>query len=477
MVIMDPILLARIHFALATTFHFIFPPATIGLSLLILLFQTLYLLKKEKIYDDISHLLVKMLAIIFVVGVVTGFTLSFAFGMYWSKFSKIAGDLIGITITAEGVFAFFLEGVFIGLLLFGKNKIPKFMYWFSSLMVFLGTHLSAFFILATNSWMQTPAGYEIIRTATGEIDKVIIVDWFKAVFNPSTLARMLHTTVATWITASLFTTSIAAYYLLNNKNIEFAKTMLKISFIIFALTSISQLFTGHIQAMVAYHYQPAKVAAFEAMWDTTKRPGMSIVAIIDEKNQRNIIDIQIPLLNAILFGIEFWPPKFDINIEMKGLKEFVKKLDDGTVVKEHPPVTWVYYTYRIMIYLGSFFVLISLIGLYLLFTNKIFANNLFLKVLMYSWPLPFIANTAGWYTAEIGRQPYIIYGILKTKDAITPNLNALPILFTIIVLLVLYSFLTYVALYLIIKIIKNNNVVSKESNLSSELATRKLIMN
>ena len=462
MISMDPLLLARIHFALATTFHFIFPPATIGLSLLILLFQTLYLFKREKIYDDISHLLVKMLAVIFVVGVVTGFTLSFAFGMYWSKFSKIAGDLIGITITAEGVFAFFLEGVFIGLLLFGKNKIPQFMYWFSSLMVFLGTHLSAFFILATNSWMQTPAGYEIIRTATGEIDKVIIVDWFKAVFNPSTLARMLHTTVATWITASLFTAATAAYYLLNNKNIEFSKVMLRISFIVFALSSIAQFFTGHIQAMVAYHYQPAKVAAFEAMWDTTKRPGMSIIAIIDEKNQRNILNIEIPLLNAILFGTEFWPPKFDINIEMKGLKEFVKKLDDGTVIKEHPPVAWVYYTYRIMIYLGTYFGLISVIGLYLLFSNKMFTNNLFLKVLTYSWPLPFIANTAGWYTAEIGRQPYIIYGILKTKDAMTPNLNAASILFTIIVLLILYSFLPYVALYLIFKIIKNNNVVSEK---------------
>ena len=466
---MDPLILARIHFALATTFHFIFPPATIGLSFLILLFQTLYLLKKEKIYDDISHLLTKLLAVIFVIGAVTGFTLSFAFGMYWSKFSKIAGDLIGITITAEGVFAFFLEGVFIGLLLFGKNKIPKFMYWFSSLMVFLGTHLSAFFILATNSWMQTPAGYEIIRTATGEIEKVIIVDWFKAVFNPSTLARMLHTTVATWITASLFTSSIAAYYLLNNKNIEFAKNMLRISFLVFALSSLAQFLTGHQQAMVAYHYQPAKVAAFEAMWDTTKRPGMSVIAIIDEKNQRNILNIEIPLLNAILFGIEFYPPKFDINIEMKGLKEFVKKLDDGTVIKEHPPVVWVYYTYRIMIYLGSFFGLIALIGLYLLFTNKIFSNNLFLRVLMYSWPLPFIANTAGWFTAEIGRQPYIIYGILKTKDAITHNLNAGPILFTIIVLVSLYIFLTYVALYLIFKIVKNNNLIKEEVKVKSEI--------
>jgi cytochrome d ubiquinol oxidase subunit I len=469
---MDPLILARIHFALATTFHFIFPPATIGLSFLILLFQTLYLFKKDKIYDDISHLLTKLLAIIFVVGAVTGFTLSFAFGMYWSKFSKIAGDLIGITLTAEGVFAFFLEGVFIGLLLFGKNKIPKFMYWFSSLMVFLGTHLSAFFILATNSWMQTPAGYEIIRTATGEIDKIIIVDWFKAIFNPSTLAKMLHTTVATWITASLFTSSIAAYYLLNNKNIEFSKTMLKVSFLVFTLSSLAQLFTGHTQAMVAFHYQPAKVAAFEAMWDTTKRPGMSIIAIIDEKNQRNIFNIEIPLLNAILFGIEFYPPKFNINIEMKGLKEFVKKLYDGTVIKEHPPVTWVYYTYRIMIYLGTFFGLLSLIGLYLLFTNKIFNNNLFLKVLMYSWPLPFIANTAGWYTAEIGRQPYIIYGILKTQDALTLNLNAAPILFTIIVLTLLYVFLTYVALYLIIKIVKNNNVFLGENKVKPELSPK-----
>ncbi|MCS6954847.1 MAG: cytochrome ubiquinol oxidase subunit I, partial [Candidatus Calescibacterium sp.] len=323
------LLLARIHFAMATTFHFIFPPITIGLSLLILLFQTLYLLKGKEVYNEISKLLVKILAVIFVVGVVTGFTLSFAFGMYWSKFSKIAADLIGITITAEGVFAFFLEGVFIGLLLFGQNKLPKHMYWFSSLMVFLGSHLSAFFILVTNSWMQTPAGYEIIKTATGQIDKIIIVNWVEAIFNPSTMARMLHTTVACWITASLLVSAVAAYYMIYKKNMELANTMFRISFIVFAFSSFAQFFTGHLQAMVAYKYQPAKVAAFEAMWDTQRGPNipMSIIAIIDEKNQRNIINIELPFLNSLLYGTVFFPPHLDLNIEIKGIKEFVKTME------------------------------------------------------------------------------------------------------------------------------------------------------
>ncbi|MFN4220502.1 MAG: cytochrome ubiquinol oxidase subunit I, partial [bacterium] len=299
------LILARIHFALAATLHFIFPPVTIGLALLILILQTLYLIKGKEVYNEISKLLVKILAVIFIVGVVTGFTLSFAFGMYWAKFSKIAADLIGITITAEGVFAFFLEGVFIGLLLFGQKRISKFAYWFSALMVFLGTHLSAFFILATNSWMQTPAGYEIIRTATGEIDKVIIVNWYEAIFNPSTIARMLHTTVATWITASLLVSSISAYYMLTKKNLELAKNMFKVAFVVFALSAFAQFLTGHYQAMVAYHYQPAKVAAFEAMWETKKGPNipMSIIAIVDEKNQKNIIDIEIPFFNSLLYGI------------------------------------------------------------------------------------------------------------------------------------------------------------------------------
>ncbi|MCS7243228.1 MAG: cytochrome ubiquinol oxidase subunit I [Candidatus Calescibacterium sp.] len=457
------LLLARIHFAMATTFHFIFPPITIGLSFLILLFQTLYLLKGKEVYNEISKLLVKILAVIFVVGVVTGFTLSFAFGMYWSKFSKIAADLIGITITAEGVFAFFLEGVFIGLLLFGQNKLPKSMYWFSALMVFLGTHLSAFFILATNSWMQTPAGHEIIRNATGQIDKIIIVNWFEAIFNPSTMARMLHTTVACWITASLLVSAVAAYYMIYKKNMELANTMFRISFIVFALSSFAQFFTGHLQAMVAYKYQPAKVAAFEAMWDTQRGPNipMSIIAIIDEKNQRNIINIELPFLNSLLYGTEFFPPHLDLNIEIKGIKEFVKTMEDGTVVKEHPPVAITYYTFRIMIFLGTFFAILGIIGLFLLYKNRI-DNIKFLKAVLHSWPLPLIANTAGWYTAEIGRQPYIIYGVLKTKDSLTPNLNAFTVLLTIIVLLSLYLFLSYVAYYLITKVIKNFNQGAEE---------------
>lgn len=466
------LLLARIHFALATTFHFIFPPITIGLSFLILLFQTLYLIKGKEVYNEVSKLLVKILAVIFVIGVVTGFTLSFSFGMYWSKFSKIAADLIGITITAEGVFAFFLEGVFIGLLLFGQNRIPKFMYWFSSLMVFLGTHLSAFFILATNSWMQTPAGYEIIRTATGEIDKVIIVDWFKAVFNPSTIVRMLHTTIACWITASLLTSAIGAYYVFTKKNNgEFASTLLRISFIVFAFSAFAQFFTGHLQAMVAFRYQPAKIAAFEAMWDTKRGPNipMSVIAIVDEKNQRNVIEIGIPFLNAILYGIEFFPPHLDLNIEMKGIKEFVKTLPDGTVVKEHPPVAITYYTFRIMIFLGSFFALLGLIGLYLIW-KKQYDNQKFLKAVMHSWWLPLVANTAGWYTAEIGRQPYVIYGVLKTKDALAPNLNAFNVLLTIVVLLVLYLFLAYVAYYLIMRIIKDFKAEDSESSVVAQPA-------
>ncbi|MEN3015041.1 MAG: cytochrome ubiquinol oxidase subunit I [bacterium] len=457
------LILARIHFAMATTFHFIFPAITIGLALLILIFQTLYLFREKEEYNKISQLLVKILAVVFVVGVVTGFTLSFAFGMYWAKFSKIAGDLIGITLTAEGVFAFFLEGVFLGLLLFGQNRLPKFMYWFSTLMVFLGTHLSAFFILATNSWMQTPAGYEIIKNAIGQVEKIIIVDWVQAIFNPSTIARMLHTTVATWITGSLLSSAIAAYYLINKKNLEVARIMFKISFVIFALSAVGQFFTGHLQAMVAYKYQPAKVAAFEAMWETTRGPNipMSIIAIVDEKNQRNIIDIQVPYLNALLYGIEFFPPHMDLNIEMKGIKEFVKTLDDGTVVKEHPPVAITYYTFRIMIFLGSFFALLGLMGLLLIYKNA-YENPKFLKAVLHSWPLPFIANTAGWYTAEIGRQPYIIYGIIKTKDTLTPGLNTLNVFLTIILLLAFFVFLSYVAYQLITKIIKENNLEKVE---------------
>ncbi|MCS6956055.1 MAG: cytochrome ubiquinol oxidase subunit I, partial [Candidatus Calescibacterium sp.] len=176
----------------------------------------------------------------------------------------------------------------------------------------------------------------------------------------------------------------------------------------------------------------------------------------DEKNQRNIINIELPYFNSLLYGVEFFPPHVNLNIEMKGIKEFVKTMEDGTVVKEHPPVAITYYTFRIMIFLGTFFAILGIIGLFLLYKNRI-DNIKFLKAVLHSWPLPLIANTAGWYTAEIGRQPYIIYGVLKTKDSLTPNLNAFTILLTIVVLLALYLFLSYVAYYLITKTIKNLN--------------------
>ena len=241
---MSALLLARIQFAFTVGFHFLFPAMTLGTSLVILISETLYLIKKDEIYKKITDFLAKLLGLIFVIGTATGITMEFSFGMNWSEYSRAVGDIFGPILAAEGVIAFFLESVFIGILIFARNKVSPRVYWLSALLVFLGGHLSAFWIVAANSWMQTPAGYQI-----NEVGKIILSNFTQAVFNPSTMIRFCHTVMASWMTCAIMIAGIAGYYVRKDLHGQTAKTMLKIGIILFAITPLLQLATGHVHAI------------------------------------------------------------------------------------------------------------------------------------------------------------------------------------------------------------------------------------
>jgi len=439
---MSAVLLSRIQFALAAGFHFIFPPTTFGLTLIILFLETLYLKRKEEIYLKTSNFLIKILGIVFVLGTATGIVLEFAFGNNWSNYSRVVGDIFGAPLAAEGIFAFFLESVFLGVLVFGRKRVSRRVFWLSAFLVFFGAHLSGLWIIIANSWMQTPMGFKI------EGGRAILTNFFEAAINKSTVIRYIHTVVAGWITGSLLVAGISAYYLLKDRFREYAKLLLKVSLIIFIITSIVQLFTGHSHSVQVTHTQPEKMAAYEALWETQKGAPLSLFAIPDENKEKNYLFIGIPkLLSFLVSG--------DTDYEVKGLKEFPKD--------ERPPVIIPFYSYHIMIFLGTYFILISLIGILLFFKKKIYDTRWYLKVLLFSIPLPYLANEFGWIAAEVGRQPWAVYRVLRTADAASPSVPAGQILFSLIMFFIIYLFLFIIFIYLMKRFVKKGiEEVSRE---------------
>ena len=430
---MSSILLSRIQFGLAAGFHFLFPPTTFGLTLIILILEILYFKKKEEIYLKISNFLIKILGIVFVLGVASGIVLEFAFGNNWANYSRMVGDIFGAPLAAEGVFAFFLESSFLGILLFGRQRVSKGFFLLSAFLVFFGSHLSGLWIIIANSWMQTPMGFKI------EGGRAILTNFFEAAINKSTLIRYIHTIIAGWITGSLLVAGISAYYILKDRFKEYSKLLLRISLIIFIITSLFQLFTGHLHSVQVANTQPEKMAAYEALWNTQSFAPFTIFAIPDEKNERNLFYIGIPGLLSFLID-------FDANREVQGLKDFLKD--------ERPPVILPFYSYHIMIYLGFYFILISIIGIILFLKRKIYDKKWYLKLLLYSIPLPYIANEFGWIGAEVGRQPWAVYKVLKTQNAGSPSVSAGQVLFSLIIFSLIYLILLIIFIYLIKKFVK-----------------------
>jgi cytochrome d ubiquinol oxidase subunit I len=436
---MDPIILSRIQFAITVGYHYIFPPMSIGLGILLVIMEGIYLKTKNPIYEKLTKFWVKIFAIIFGFGVASGFVMELQFGTNWSTYSRFVGDVFGSPLAAEGLFAFFLESAFLAILVFGWKKVSPKMHFFSTIMVALGAHMSALWIIVANSWQQTPSGYHIVTT--GNFARAEITDFWAMVFNPSTIERLSHTLSAAWITGACLVAAVSAYHLLKKINVESAQKALKISIVVLFIASLFQLYTGHTSANGVAKFQPTKLAALEGHYETGPAD-MYLIGWVNEKDEVTY-GIKLP-------GMLSWLVSWDTKTEIKGLKDFPK----GDI----PPVNIVFQTYHVMVLFGMFFIFISTLSLFLFRGGKIYNMKWLLIPYVFSILFAQLSNQLGWMSAEIGRQPWIVYGLLRTKDAISVTVSGGEVLFSVLLFSAIYLVLFTVFMWLIVRQVKKEVV-------------------
>jgi cytochrome d ubiquinol oxidase subunit I len=430
---MDAVFLARLQFGLTAGFHFLFPPTTLGLSLIVLILESLYLRTKNEAYKELSAYLVKVLGVVFVMGVATGITLEFAFGNNWAAYSRTVGDVFGAPLAAEAVFSFFLESVFLGILVFGRRRVKPKTYRLAALLVFVGAHLSGLWIIIANSWMQTPAGFRM------EGGRAILDDFFRAAFNPSTVVRFVHTIIGGWLTGALVAMAIAAWLMLKGRAADKAARLMKPALVLFAVSAFLQLGTGHAHSVQVTRTQPEKMAAFEALWRTEDGAPFTVFGIPDAKNERTLLAVRVPKMLSLLVH-------FDPNGRVLGLDEFPED--------ERPPVLLPFASYHLMILFGVVFIVLGAWGAWLLARKRLGASRGFLRLLIFAVPLPYLANELGWIAAEVGRQPWAVYKVLRTSDAVSAVVPAGNILFSLILFTAIYALIGAAGLTVILRTIR-----------------------
>jgi len=440
----DMLFYDRMQFAFTITFHYLFPQLTMGLSLLIVYFKWKFLRTEIAKYNDAAKFWMKIFALNFAMGVVTGIPMEFQFGTNWAKFSELTGGIIGQTLAMEGMFSFFLESSFLGLFLFGEKLLGHKLHFLTGFLVFLGSWASGYLIIATHSWMQYPVGYEILENGK------FVLNNFGALFsNPWLLPSYLHNQAASLVTSSFVVAGIGAFYLLSDKHNEFGKIFVKTGVVFGLASSLLVAFpTGDLVAKNVVKHQPATFAAMEGVFETEKG-GSEIVLIGQPNMQEKKLDNKIAVPNVLSFlTYQNW------DAEIKGLNEFDKSV--------HPTnVPGLYYAYHIMVGLGTIFIGLMLLAVFLLFRKKLFKTKWVLWALMFMLPFPYIANTTGWYTAELGRQPWLVYNLLKTTEGASPTVSSGNTLFTLLGFIGLYLLLGMLFLMLAGKIINKGPEVEK----------------
>ncbi len=395
----DPALLARLQFAFTVTFHIIFPSFTIGLSAYIATLGVMWVRTSEDRYHLLMRFWTKIFAVSFAMGVVSGIVLSYEFGTNWSRFSAVVGNVIGPLIGYEVLMAFFLEATFLGVLLFGFNKVPPWLYVLSAAIVAFGTAMSAFWILSANSWMQTPAGYEMKDGIAYPID------WIAVIFNPSFPYRFAHMLNAAYLTTGFVVLAVGARYLLAARHIVEARTMLRMAIGLLAVLAPLQLIIGDQHGFNTLRYQPIKVAALEGHWDGSKPGALELFAWPDEKSESNRYALSIPNGASLI-----------LTHTMNGLFPGLKSVPPA----DRPPVPIVFFAFRVMVGLGGLMIAAALYGAFLLWRGTLFDTRWYLHIVAQTWWVGFIAVMAGWMTTESGRQPWIVEGVLRTADATSP---------------------------------------------------------
>jgi cytochrome bd ubiquinol oxidase subunit I len=428
---MDVVALSRLQFAVTAGFHFLFVPLTLGLSILVAFMESRWVATGNEMYLRMTRFWGKLFLINFILGVVTGLTLEFQFGMNWAEYSRFVGDVFGVPLAIEATVAFFLESTFIGLWIFGWNRVSKRVHAFSIWVVAFATNLSALWILLANGWMQHPVGY-VIRNGRAEM-----VDFWALVTNSYAWWKFLHTVLSGYAVAAFFMLGISAWHLLRRNERPLFKASFRMAAVFGLVSSILLIAVGDFAAKDVAKDQPTKLAAMESHWETGKAVPLYLLLVPDAKNERNLVEaLPIPgVVSFLSFG--------DFQAEVKGLREFPKE--------NRPPVMEVFVSFRAMVALGGLFVLLSALAVFLSRTDRLEQYPVFLRVLFYTIPLPYVAAQLGWVVAEVGRQPWLVYGVFRTADGASRNVSMEQVVLSLVGFTLFYGFLGLLDIYLLAK--------------------------
>jgi len=434
---MEALALHRIHFAFTVTYHYLFPQLTMGLALLIVILKTFALKTGDETYNVAARFWSRIFAVNFLLGVVTGIPMEFQFGTNWSEFSRRTGGVIGMPLAMEGIFSFFLESAFLGLFLFGEKRLSRLAHWGTAFLVFFGSWISGFFIIVTNAWMQHPVAYTLLPNGTYEVSS-----FWGLMLNPWAWIEYAHNMCAAVVTATFVMASVGALYLLQGRDVQFGRLFVKLGVIVGAIACVLQIFpTGDLQGKYVAHNQPAAIAGMEGLFHSEKDAPLVILGQPDERTQTidNPLVVN-KLLSFLIYGTTA--------AEVQGLDRIPRDQWPSTL-----PL--LYYSYHIMAGLGTYFFALMSIAAFMLWRGKLFTARWLLWPILLSFPLPYIANTAGWMTAEIGRQPWIVFGLIRTAAGSSIHIGAGTSLFTLLGFLGMYTVISILWILLVYNFIRN----------------------
>jgi cytochrome d ubiquinol oxidase subunit I len=434
---MDPLFLSRVQFAINSCCHYIYPPISIGLGLMLVIMEGLYLKTKDPKYKEMTSFWIKIFALTFALGVATGLVQTFAFGTNWARYSRFVGDVFGSALAAEGIFAFFLEAGFLGVLLFGWERVGPKLHYFATICVALGAHFSAVWIIVANSWMHTPTAFRIEETSVGP--RAVITSFWEMVFNPSSVDRLWHVTLGCWLTGAFFVISVAAYYLLKKRHLPIARSMMKIALIVASLSLGLQLLSGDRSAKLAAKYQPSKFAALEGVYKTAPATPIYGLGWVDPHEER-VYGLKIP-------GALSWLTYGDSRIPVPGLDQIPRD--------EWPNVPVVFQTYHLMIAMWGLMTLLALGALWYWKRGVLEHKRWLLWPLVFSVVLPHVAQQSGWIATEVGRQPWIVWKVLRTADGVSMSIRGSQVFASICMFIAIYLLLFLLFLFLLDRKIKD----------------------
>ncbi len=438
---LDPVFLARAQFAFTVAYHITFPAFTIGLASWLAVVEWRWLKTGNSLYEQIYRMWVKIFAVTFGMGVVTGVVLSYQFGTNWSVFADKVGNVLGPLLGFEVLTAFFLEASFLGIMLFGWNRVSRKMHFAATVIVAVGTVISAFWILSANSWMQTPVGFR-----EGAHGLLYPTDWIKVIINPSFPYRFLHMVTGAYLTTAFVVGGIGGYYLWRGLHVSHARIMLGMAMIMAIFVAPMQLLFGDLHGLNTFKHQPAKVAAMEGIWETEQGAALRLFAWPDPIKERNTFEISIPKLSSLILTHDF-------NGEVKGLKSWARA--------DRPPVFTVFWTFRLMVGLGMLMIATGLVGLVLYLKKQLFSTRWFHVWCMAMTPAGFAAVVAGWFVTEVGRQPFVVFNVLRTSETLSPVAGG-PVVFSLAAFVITYGLVFTAGAYYIVKLIGKGPETTEE---------------